>query len=133
MSARSTAPITFAISPTLPNRPVPLEIDRLRQREIRHWLLIVALVAAAALFDGYQRFGITSRSYEFSAVQSMRAQEEATADRLWLDVLALKSPKRIEPWARTRLHLVSPTADDAVVVQRVVPPEQPPSSVVASR
>jgi len=133
MPARAADPISFAISPTLPNRPVPVEIDRSRQLEIRRWLLVGALVVGAALFDGYQRFGIQSRGREFSEVQAQRAREEATARRLWIDVLALKSPKRIEPLARTELHLVSPTAADAVVLQRVVPAEQPPSSVVASR
>ena len=99
MPVRATDPLSFAISPTLPNRPVPLEIDQSRQRDISRWLLIGALVVGAGLFDGYQRYGIRSRGYQLETVQTQRAQEEETARRLRLEILTLTSPKRFAiPW-----------------------------------
>ena len=52
---------------------------------------------------------------------------------LSLEIQTLLAPARIEKVARERLQLVRPGQGDAVVIERVVPPEQPPSSVVASR
>jgi cell division protein FtsL len=97
------------------------------------WLFVVALVVAAALFDAWQRYGILSHGFALEDVQSARAAEEVKARHLRLEIETLLAPARIERVARQQLHLVSPGPEDAVVIERIVPPEQPPSSVVASR
>jgi hypothetical protein len=45
----------------------------------------------------------------------------------------LRAPQRIESLATGRLHLVEPSAEDAVVIERVLPAEPPAKSVVARR
>ena len=64
--------------------------------------------------------------------QEKDAEEELTR-QLRLEIETLRSPKRIEALATTRLHLVAPRQDEAIVLERVVPPELPASSIVASR
>jgi hypothetical protein len=45
----------------------------------------------------------------------------------------LKSPKRIEALATKQLHLITPSKDDAIVIERVQPSEPPAKSIVARR
>jgi hypothetical protein len=45
----------------------------------------------------------------------------------------LKSPKRIEALATDQLHLVAPSRDEAIVIERVLPTDPPAKSVVALR
>ena len=44
-----------------------------------------------------------------------------------------RSAKRIESLATEQLHLVTPSRDEAIVIERVVPAEPPAASVVARR
>ena len=53
--------------------------------------------------------------------------------QLRLEVETLKSPKRIEALATRRLHLVAPSRDEAIVIERVLPADPPAKSVVAFR
>jgi cell division protein FtsL len=132
MQGRASDPMGFAISQRIPNRPIAVEVDRARQREILRWLFVGAILVAAALFDGWQRYGIIDYGYKLSDVQRERAAEEVTARRLRLEIETWRSPARIDALAR-QLQLAPPGPSDVIVIQRVVPSEQPPSSVVASR
>ena len=71
--------------------------------------------------------------YETESLQRQRAAEEETGHRLRLEIETLKSPRRIEALAIDQLHLVSPSRDEAFVIQRVQPAEPPAKSVVARR
>jgi cell division protein FtsL len=71
--------------------------------------------------------------YEIEELQRQRAAEEDVNRRLRLEIETLQSPKRIEALATERLHLVAPTKDDAVVLERVTPADPPAKSVVARR
>ena len=51
----------------------------------------------------------------------------------WLEIETLKSPKRIERLATGQLHLVVPSRDEAIVIERVLPADPPAKSVVARR
>ena len=53
--------------------------------------------------------------------------------QLRLEIETIRSQKRSEALATTRLHLVAPKQDEAIVLERVVPAELPASSIVASR
>ncbi len=132
MQAKGSEAMGFALSPVIPNRPVPLEFDRARQREMLRWLLIIVVLVAAALFDARQRQGILSSGFQLEEIQTQRAAEEMTSRYRRLEIDTLKSPARSEQLARG-LNLVAPGTGDAVVIERVVPAQQPPSSVVASR
>jgi hypothetical protein len=131
MQVRATDPMGFAIAPAIRNRPIAAEIDRGRQRDILRWLMLGAVLLAAALFDGWQRYGIVDFGFKLSGVERERAAEEMKGRLLRLEIEALNAPGRIEGLAK-QLQLETPGPSDAVVIERVVPPEQPPSSVIAS-
>jgi hypothetical protein len=132
MQVRATDPMGFAIAPAIRNRPIAAEVDRGRQQEMLRWLLIGAVLAGAALFDGWQRYGILDFGYKLSDVKREHAAEESKGRTLRLEIETLRSPVRIESMAG-QLQLVAPGPSDAVVIERIVPPAAPPSSVVASR
>ena len=66
-------------------------------------------------------------------MQRERAAEEEIGRHLRLEIETLRSPKRIEALATGQLHLVAPSRDEAIVIERVLPAEPPAKSVVARR
>jgi cell division protein FtsL len=108
-------------------------VDASRQTDHRRWLLLGFLLLAAALFNGSQRSAPLSHGYRIEKLQSARADEEARGRRLHREIAELTSPALVDRFAREQLHMVPPGLDDQIVLTRVVPPEPPPSSVVASR
>ena len=66
-------------------------------------------------------------------MQRERASEEEIRRHLRLEIETLRAPQRIEKLATERLGMVAPSAEDAVVLERVVPSEPPDRSVVAAR
>ena len=85
------------------------------------------------MFWTWQHFELLRHGYRLEELQRQQAAEEDIARHLRLEIDTLKSPKRIEGIARGRLNLVTPTRDDAIVIERVVPAEPPAKSVVARR
>jgi len=132
MQVRATDPMGFAIAPAVRNRPVAAEVDRGRQLEILRWLILSAVLLAAALFDGWQRYGIRDYGFKLSGIRQESKAEELTGRQLFLDIASLSAPWRIEALA-SEMKLVAPGQADAVVIERIVPPDPPPSSVIASR
>jgi cell division protein FtsL len=66
-------------------------------------------------------------------MQKERAAQEEINRHLRLEIETLRSPSRIERLATGRLQMVWPGAEDATVIERVIPTAPPPRSVVASR
>ncbi len=133
MHGRAHPTTAFEMDPVLLPQQVVLEVDRSRQVEFRRWLAIGTVVLAAALFDGWQRSVPVSHGYRLEEVHRSLAEEDAIGRRLRLEIASLQSPARIEWLATNQLHLVAPGRDNAVVIERIVPPPAPPSSVVALR
>jgi cell division protein FtsL len=133
MHGKASTRATFDVSPALPPQQVTLEVDRARQLEYRRWLLVGLVLLAAALFDGWQRSVPVSHGYRLEETHRARADEDAIGRRLRLEIASLRAPARIEWLAINQLHLVAPQRNDSMVIERVVPPQQPPMSVVASR
>lgn len=123
----------YAIKKDVRNNPIVREVDQTRQRELWKSVSIAGLLVLALLFSAWQHFELLRHGYEIEEMQRLKASEEETARRLRLEIETLKSPKRIEALASTRLHLVAPSRDDAIVIERVLPAEPPAKSVVARR
>jgi cell division protein FtsL len=66
-------------------------------------------------------------------MQQERTAEEEINRHLKLEVETLRSPQRIEKIATEQLHLVAPSRDQAIVIERVTPSAPPEKSVVAAR
>jgi len=122
----------YAIKKDVRNNPIVREVDERRTREQWRFLAIGSVIVIVLLFSGWQRVELLQHGYRVEQMQRQRAEEEAINRQLKLEIETLKSPKRIERLATRQLHLVSPETGSAVVIERVVPPDPPSSSVIAS-
>jgi hypothetical protein len=121
----------YAIRKDVRNNPIVREVDEERQAEMWKTLALVVLVVLSVMFWAWQHFEILRHGYRLEAQQRERGEAEDTARHLKLQIEQLRSPKRIETLARGQF--VTPTRDDAIVIERVVPPEPPARSVMARR
>src|SRR5262245_41600715 len=123
----------YAIKKDVRNNPIVREVDHARQRELWTWVGLTACLVVVLLFSAWQHFELLQHGYRLEQMQKERAAEEETARHLRLEIETLRSPRRIEALATDRLHLVTPGAEDAIVIERVVPADPPEKSVVARR
>jgi cell division protein FtsL len=126
-------PFEYAIKKDVRNNPVVREVDEARQRELWQWAGVAAIVVVMLLFSAWQHFELLRHGYQLEQMQRQRAAEEDIAQHLRLEIDALRSPKRIEKLATERLHLVAPSRDEAIVIERVTPAEPPEKSLIAER
>jgi cell division protein FtsL len=126
-------PFEYAIRKDVRNNPIVREVDEEKQRELWKSVGIAGFLVVVLLFSAWQHFELLRHGYQVEELQRQRAAEEDTARRLRLEIETLKSPKRIETLATQQLHLVAPSRDEAIVIERVVPADPPAASVVARR
>ena len=126
-------PFEYAIKKDVRNNPIVREVDEARQRELWKSAGVAAFLVLVLLFSAWQHFELLRHGYQIEELKRQRAAEEETGRRLRLEVDTLKSPKRIETVATEQLHLVTPSLDDAIVIERVVPADPPAASVIARR
>lgn len=123
----------YAVRKDVRNNPIVREVDHERQAELWKTTGLAVLVVIALMFWTWQHFELVRHGYRLEELQKQQAVEEDIARHLRLEIETLRSPKRIETLARGRLNLVTPSREDAVVIERVVPAEPPARSVVARR
>src|SRR5262245_29474646 len=123
----------YAIKKDVKNNPIVREVDETRQRELWKSFSIAAFLVVVLLFSAWQHFELLRHGYQVEELQRQKAAEEETTRRLRLEIETLKAPQRIETVATEKLHLVNPTREDAIVIERVLPAEPPAKSVVARR
>lgn len=126
-------PFEYAIKKDVRNNPIVREVDESRQRELWTSVAIAGLLVVVLLFSAWQHFELLRHGYRVEQLQRERAVEEDLARHLRLEIDTLKAPQRIETLASEKLHLVAPSRDDAIVIERVVPAEPPAKSMVALR
>jgi len=123
----------YAIRKDVRNNPIVREVDQARQRELWKTVGLIVGLVIAALFSAWPHMELMVNGYRIEQLQKEKDVEEEMTRQLRLEIETLRSPKRIEALATTRLHLVAPKQDEAIVLERVVPAELPASSIVASR
>ena len=123
----------YAIKKDVRNNPIVREVDDERQRQVWRSLLIGGFLVAVILFSAWQHFELLRHGYRIQKMQQQRAGQEEINRRLRLEIATLRAPARIEHIATTELHLVAPSRDQAIVIQRVTPSTPPAKSIVAAR
>ena len=123
----------YAIKKDVRNNPIVREVDRERHREMWRSTLIGVFLVLVLLFSAWQHFELLRHGYRLEEMQRERASEEAVNRHLRLEIETLRSPARIERMATGRLRMVAPSADDAIVIERVIQTPAPPRTVVARR
>ena len=126
-------PFEYAIRKDVRNNPIVREMDQERQRELWKSVGVAGFLVLVLLFSAWQHFELLRHGYQAEEMQRQRATEEETGRQLRLEIETLKTPKRIEAIATGQLHLVTPSRDEATVIERVLPADPPAASVVALR
>jgi len=123
----------YAIKKDVRNNPIVREVDEARQRDMWKSVGVAGFLVIVLLFSAWQHFELLRHGYQIEELQRERAAEEEAARQLRLEIETLKSPKRIESLATGQLHLVGPSLEEAVVLERVMPADPPAKSVIARR
>src|SRR5436305_10765340 len=103
----------YAIKKDVRNNPIVREVDEARQRELWKSVSIAGFLVLVLLVSAWQHFELLRHGYQIEDMQRQRASEEEAGRRLRLEIETLKAPKRIESLAIEKLHLVSPSRDEA--------------------
>jgi cell division protein FtsL len=127
-----TDAIGFAVPKDVHNHPVR-ELDRVRQRELWSWVLVVCVLVGGLLLFTWQQGQWPTLGYRIDGLKKEAAALEAERRQLLLEEATLRSPQRIEEIATTQLHMVAPTQTEAVVIERVRQAAQPSRTLVARR
>ena len=123
----------YAVKKDVRNNPIVREMDKARQRELWSLVGIAGFVVLVLLFSAWQHFELLRHGYQVEQMQKERVFEEDAARQLRLEIETLRAPKRIEALALQQLHLVAPTRNEAIVIERVLPADPPDRSVIARR
>jgi cell division protein FtsL len=123
----------YAIKKDIRNNPIVREVDEAQKRELWRSIGIGVFLVAVLLFSAWQHFELLRHGYQIEQLQRERAEEAVVNRHLRLEIETLREPARIERIAKEQLQLVEPSADEAIVIERVTPAAPPDSSVVASR
>jgi cell division protein FtsL len=122
----------YAIKKDVRNNAIVREVDEARQRELWKSVSVAGFLVLVLLFSAWQHFELLRHGYQLDELQRQKAAEEELSRQLRLEIETLKSPKRIEALA-SQLHLVTPSRDEAIVIERVTTSDPPAKSVVARR
>jgi cell division protein FtsL len=123
----------YAIRKDVRNNPIIREVDERRQHELRQSMIIGCVLVLVLLMTVWQHFELIRHGYRLDQMQRDRATEAEINRHLRLEIETLRSPQRIESLATGRLGMVAPSVDDAIVIERVTPPDPPAKSLVATR
>ncbi len=123
----------YAIKKDVRNNLIVREVDDERQRQVWRSLLTGGFLVAVILFSAWQHFELLQHGYRIQRMQQQRAVQEEIKRHLRLEIATLRAPARIERIATKELHLVAPSRDQAIVIQRVTPSAPPGKSIVAAR
>lgn len=123
----------YAVKKDVRNNPIVREVDEARQREMWKSVGVAGVLVMVLLFSAWQHFELLRHGYQIETMQRQRAAEDETGRRLRLEIETLRSPRRIETLATEQLHLVAPSQDEAIVIERVQPADPPAKSIVALR
>lgn len=132
MSTSSEA-FEYAIKKDVRNNPIVRDVDEHRLREQRRSVAVGVLFVSVLLFSGWQRVELLQHGYRLEQMQQQRAEEDEINRHLRLEIETLVAPQRIEALAVRNLHLVTPAPGSAITIERVMRPEPPAVSVVASQ
>ena len=128
----STEAFEYAIKKDVRNNPIVREVDERRLREQWRSVAIGVLFVGVLLFSGWQRVELLQHGYRVEQMQTA-ARRRRSRSTATFGSKSKRSNRRSESkrWRRDDLHLVAPETGAAIIIERVVPPDPPPASVVA--
>lgn len=89
----------------------------LHQRLVGRVLLFACAVVACGLFYVWSRVQVVQLRYSMSEAQKQVTKGKEEIQRLETEITRLKSPQRLEVFAKDGLHMVLPTSQNSVIVR----------------
>jgi cell division protein FtsL len=123
----------YSIRKDVRNNPIVREVDERRQRELWQSLAVGGVLVLVLMFSAWQHFELLRHGYRLEQMQRDRATEAEISRHLRLEMETLRAPQRIEKLATDRLGMVAPSAEQAIVLERVTQAQPPAKSLVAGR
>jgi cell division protein FtsL len=87
-----------------------------RRKQAVIWVAVMAVFMAELLFYTWTRVQCTRVGYEISRVRDAGSRQATLRNNLKIELARLKSPKRVEDIAKSRLGLTVPTPDQIIVI-----------------
>lgn len=113
--------VEYAIKKDIRNNPVVREVDLQQKREFQRTVGLAALIVGMLLFSAWQHFEVLRGGYAVEKLHQMELEEQTANRRLRLQLDQLRAPSLIEQRARQELHMVTPSPQDMLVIERVTP------------
>ncbi len=123
----------YSIRKDVRNNPIVREVDARRQKELWQSLAVGGVLVLVLMFSAWQHFELLRHGYRLEQMQRDRATEAEISRHLRLEMETLRAPQRIEKLATDRLGMVAPSAEQAIVLERVTQAQPPAKSLVAGR
>jgi len=123
----------WAIKKDVRNNPIVREVDLERHRDMWRSVGFSVFLVVVLLFTAWQQFELQQYGYRMEQTQQLLADEQGKNRRWRLEIETLSAPKFVEQLAMRRLHMIEPRPEDSTVIERVIEPAAPPTSVVAQR
>lgn len=121
------------VSPKIRNAPIVRELDKVRQREFRGWVILAAPPIAVLVFSVWQHFELLQHGYRLEQMRLEYATERVLNRHLQLEVETLRSPARIEQVATEQLRMVVPDPEQELIVEPPREEAAPEPAIVATR
>lgn len=80
-------------------------------------MLFVCAVLISGLFYVWSRVQVVQLRYSMSEIQKKVSQKKTEIQKLETEITRLKSPQRLEVFARDGLHMVLPNSQNMVIVK----------------
>ncbi len=122
--------LEFAIKKDIRNNPVVREVDLQQKQEFRQTLTLAALIVAMLLFWAWPHLEVMRSGYRLEELRLERDMAEARNRHLRVELETLTRPQALDERARLTLHLVAPTEQSTLVIERV-PAATPSKAIVA--
>jgi cell division protein FtsL len=123
----------WAIKKDVRNNPIVREVDLERHRSMWRSVGVSVFLVVVLLFAAWQQFELQQYGYRVERTQNLLREEGVKNRRLRLEIEMWSSPERIEVQAIRKLRMVEPGPTETTVIERVIEPPAPPTSVVARR
>ena len=122
----------YAIKKDVRNNPIVREVDEARHRQQWRWAALAGFLVTMVLFWSWQNEILLRNSYGVAGLSKEITKEVKRGQTLRVDLEKLTNPKRIQALA-TEMHLIQPTGEEAIIIERVRPADLPSHSVLARR
>lgn len=87
------------------------------RRVMTRVVVVLVLMVACGLFCVWARVNVVKQGYAIDALQKRITMTTEQVQRLETEVVRLKSPQRLEVFAKDGLHMVLPSSQQIVIVK----------------